>query len=276
MKIGIGAFVTDKGIRPDVLGRAVEERGFDSLFVTEHSHIPVSRESPYPMGGELPDYYRRILNPFVALTAAAMATSEIVLGTGIALMTQRDVIYTAKEVASLDLLSGGRVLFGVAPGWNREQMRNHGTDPRTRGALLDEQIQALKQIWTQDEAEFHGKFIDFDPIWAWPKPVQHPHPPVYVGGWGAAAGTRVREHGDGWLNGGAMDVAGVQAQFALRAEYAPGKPMSIFAADGDNVPVLDAYREGGAERVAILMEPAPESETLARLDHLAAHVARYA
>jgi probable F420-dependent oxidoreductase len=276
MKIGIGAFVTDKGIRPDVLGRAVEERGFDSLFVTEHSHIPVSRESPYPMGGELPDYYRRILNPFVALTAAAAATSRIVLGTGIALMTQRDVIYTAKEVASLDLLSGGRVLFGVAPGWNREQMRNHGTDPHTRGALLDEQIQALKQIWTQDEAEFHGKFIDFDPIWAWPKPVQHPHPPVYVGGWGAAAGTRVREHGDGWLNGGAMDVAGAQAQFALRAEYAPGKPMSIFAADGDNVPVLDAYREGGAERVAILMEPAPESETLARLDHLAAHVARYA
>lgn len=275
MKIGIGAFVADRGIRPDVLGRAVEERGFDSLFVTEHSHIPVSRESPFPLGGPLPDYYARLLNPFVALTAAATVTSRITLGTGIALLTQRDVIYTAKEVASLDLISGGRVLFGVAPGWNKEQMRNHGTDPRTRGARLEEQIQALKRIWTRDEAEFHGRFVDFDPIWSWPKPVQAPHPPIYIGGWGPAAIARVRAHGDGWLHGSAFDPDGVKAQFAMRDEHAPGTPISIFGADGDDLAVLDAYRDSGAERVAVILEPAPEADTLARLDALAPLVARY-
>ncbi|GEL22236.1 LLM class F420-dependent oxidoreductase [Pseudonocardia sulfidoxydans NBRC 16205] len=274
MKIGIGAFVADGAIRPDVLGRAVEERGFESLFVTEHSHIPVSRESPFPLGGPMPDYYARLLNPFVALTAAAVATSRITLGTGIALMTQRDVIYTAKEVASLDVVSGGRVLFGVAPGWNKEQMRNHGTDPRTRGALLDEQLQALRVIWTEDEAEFHGRFVDFDPIWSWPKPAQE-RLPLYVGGWGPAAAARVAAYGDGWLHGGAMDPDGVKAQFEMRAEYAPDAPMSVFGADGDNLAVLDAYRDGGAERVAVVLEPASESDSLARLDALAGLVHRY-
>ena len=274
MKIGIGAFVADEAIRPDILGRAVEERGFESLFVTEHSHIPVSRESPFPLGGPMPDYYARLLNPFVALTAAAVVTSRITLGTGIALMTQRDVIYTAKEVASLDVISDGRVLFGVAPGWNKEQMRNHGTDPSTRGALLDEQLQALRKIWTEDEAEFHGRFVDFDPIWSWPKPVQKPLP-LYVGGWGPAAARRVRAHGDGWLHGGAMDPDGVKAQFEMRAEYAPDAPMSVFGADGDDLAVLDAYRDCGAERVAVVLEPASERDSLARLDELAALVQRY-
>ncbi|AEA24452.1 LLM class F420-dependent oxidoreductase [Pseudonocardia benzenivorans] len=274
MKIGIGAFVADGAIRPDVLGRAVEERGFESLFVTEHSHIPVSRESPFPLGGPMPDYYARLLNPFVALTAAAVVTSRITLGTGIALMTQRDVIYTAKEVASLDVVSDGRVLFGVAPGWNKEQMRNHGTDPSTRGALLDEQLQALRAIWTQEEAEFHGRFVDFDPIWSWPKPVQKPLP-LYVGGWGPAAARRATVHGDGWLHGGALDPDGVKAQFEMRAEYAPGAPMSVFGADGDDLAVLDAYRDGGAERVAVVLEPASESDSLARLDELAGLVRRY-
>ncbi|MGD9987632.1 LLM class F420-dependent oxidoreductase [Pseudonocardia sp.] len=274
MKIGIGAFVADGAIRPDVLGRAVEDRGFESLFVTEHSHIPVSRESPFPLGGPMPDYYARLLNPFVALTAAAVVTSQITLGTGIALMTQRDVIYTAKEVASLDVISRGRVLFGVAPGWNKEQMRNHGTDPSTRGALLDEQLQALRIIWTEDEAEFHGRFVNFDPIWSWPKPVQE-RLPLYVGGWGPAAAKRVNAYGDGWLHGGAPDADAVKAQFEMRAEYAPDAPMSVFGADGDDLAVLDAYRDGGAERVAVVLEPASEGDTLARLDVLAALVERY-
>ncbi|HEY3469619.1 MAG TPA: TIGR03619 family F420-dependent LLM class oxidoreductase, partial [Amycolatopsis sp.] len=168
MKFGISTFVTDEGIRPDVLGAALEERGFDSLWLAEHSHIPVSRESPYPGGGDLPRVYYRTLDPFVALSAAAVATSELLLGTGIALLTQRDLIHTAKEVASLDLISDGRMRFGVGIGWNREEMRNHGTDPKTRGALIDEQLAALKEIWTKDEAEFHGKHVDFDPIFAWP------------------------------------------------------------------------------------------------------------
>jgi probable F420-dependent oxidoreductase len=276
MKIGIGAFLTDEGIRPDVLATALEERGFECLLVPEHSHIPVSRESPYPGGGQLPHYYARVMHPFVALASAAAATSRLTLGTGIALMTQRDVIYTAKEVASLDLISNGRVLFGVAPGWNREQMRNHGTDPKTRGALLDEQLAALKEIWTKDEAEFHGKFVNFDPIWAWPKPAQQPHPPIYIGGWGPAAVARVREHGDGWLAGPAPEPAGIRGQLDMLAEHAPGSPMTVFGADGDDLAVLDGYRDAEIERVAILLEPAPREQTLARLDSLTPLVERYA
>jgi probable F420-dependent oxidoreductase len=275
MKIGIGSFITDQGIRPDVLASALEQRGFECLLVPEHSHVPVSRESPYPGGGALPHYYARIVHPFVALASAAAVTSTLTLGTGIALMAQRDVIYTAKEVASLDLISDGRVMFGVAPGWMREQMRNHGTDPRTRGARLDEQLAALKEIWTNDEAEFHGKFIDFDPIWAWPKPVQKPHPPIYVGGWGAAALDRVHRHGDGWLSGAAPDPAGVQGQLDMLAEHSPGSPMTVFGADGNDLAVLDAYRDAQIERVAILLEPATQSQTLTQLDDWAELVERY-
>ncbi|MFC4948128.1 LLM class F420-dependent oxidoreductase [Pseudonocardia sp. GCM10023141] len=275
MKIGVGAFLTDRSIRPDVLARAVEERGFESLLVPEHSHIPVSRESPYPAGGEMPSYYARMVSPFVALAAAAAVTERITLGTAVTLLPQRDVIHTAKEVASLDLISDGRMILGVAPGWNREQTRSHGADPRTRGALLDEQIQALKAIWTQDEAEFHGKFVDFDPLWSWPKPVQQPHVPIYVGGWGPAAITRLRDHGDGWMAGNAPDPAGVRAQLALLAA-APGTPMTVFGVGGHEVAVLDTYREAGAERVALLLEPATEGASLAQLDGWAHLVERLA
>src|SRR3954453_15569799 len=159
MRVGIPTLIPDGGIRPDVLGRALEERGFGSLFIAEHSHIPVSRESPYPAGGELPRRYYRTLGPFVALTAAAAVTSQLVLGTGIALLPQRDVIHTAKQVASLDLVSNGRFPLGVGVGWKREEMRNHGTDPATRGALIDEQLAALKEIWTTDQAEYHGRHV---------------------------------------------------------------------------------------------------------------------
>ncbi|MCW2719998.1 LLM class F420-dependent oxidoreductase, partial [Pseudonocardia sp.] len=199
MKFGIATFVTDEGIRPDALGRAVEERGFDSVFLAEHSHIPASRETPYPGGGDLPRVYYRTLDPFVALTAAGAATSTLILGTGIALLPQRDVIHTAMQVASLDLLSGGRVAFGVGSGWNREEMRNHGVEPRTRGALMNEQLAALIEIWGKDVAEFHGEYVDFGPIYAWPKPVQKPHPPIYLGGESPAALDRLLRYGDAWL-----------------------------------------------------------------------------
>lgn len=180
MKFGISTFVTDDGIAPAPLARAIEERGFDSLFVAEHTHIPASRETPYPGGGDLPDKYYRTLDPFVTLTAAACTTERLLLGTGGALMIERDTITTAKEVASLDLVSGGRFVFGVGVGWNREEMQNHGTDPRTRGELLDEQLRAMREMWTKEEAEFHGEHVDFDPIYSRPKPVQQPHPPIYV------------------------------------------------------------------------------------------------
>ncbi|MFD2418864.1 LLM class F420-dependent oxidoreductase [Amycolatopsis pigmentata] len=267
MKFGIATFVTDDGIGPAALGKALEERGFDSLFLAEHSHIPVSRETPYPAGGDLPREYYRTLDPFVALAAAATVTSDLLLGTGVALTIQRDVIHTAKEVASLDLLSGGRVIFGVGVGWNREEMRDHGTDPRTRGALLDEQLAALKVIWTQDEAEFHGEYVDFDPMFQWPKPVSKPHPPVYIGGQSPAALARVAAHGDGWL-----PIAGPGQLRRARERFAElGRedvPFTAFGV-GDDPRLIEGYAEAGAERVALLLPTLPEAETLTRLDQLA-------
>src|SRR5277367_1378561 len=172
MKIGISTFVNDDSIDTVSLARAIEERGFDSLVIAEHTHIPASRESAYPLGGELPAIYYKTLDPFVTLAAAAAVTSEIELFTGIALLIQRDPITTAKEAASIDLISGGRFVFGVGAGWNLEEMSDHGTDPKTRGALLDERIEAIKALWTEEPAEYHGKYVDFPPSYSRPKPVR--------------------------------------------------------------------------------------------------------
>ena len=176
MKFGAFIFPTDYSIDPAELAREVEARGFESLWFPEHTHIPVSRRTPYPGGAELPEEYSHSLDPFVALGAAAAVTERLKLGTGITLVIERDPITLAKEVATLDHISNGRVLFGVGGGWNREEMANHGTDPSRRWKLLRERIEAMKAIWTQDEAEYHGEFVDFDPIWSWPKPVQRPPP----------------------------------------------------------------------------------------------------
>src|ERR1700754_4896014 len=200
MKIGISTFVTDDGIDPVSLARAVEERGFGSLAIAEHTHIPASRESAYPMGGELPSIYYRTLDPFITLAAAAAVTSKIELITGIALLIQRDPIITAKEAASIDLISNGRFAFGVGAGWNIEELRNHGTDPKTRGALLDERIEAIKALWTADPAEYHGKFVDFPLSYSRPKPVRQPHPPIYIGGNSDATVKRVVRHDAGWIS----------------------------------------------------------------------------
>src|SRR6266849_10083610 len=182
MQYGVYQFSTDYAMRIDDLARAVEERGLESLFVPEHTHIPASRRSPFPGGANLPREYWHTLDPFVALGAAAAVTSRIKLGTGICLVIQRDPILLAKEVASIDLLSGGRFLFGVGGGWLREEIANHGTDPRTRWKLFGERMRAMETIWSSDEPEFHGQFVNFDPMWSWPKPVQKPRPPVLLGG----------------------------------------------------------------------------------------------
>ncbi|WP_199431825.1 LLM class F420-dependent oxidoreductase [Qaidamihabitans albus] len=275
MKFGISTFVTDEGIRPDALASALEERGFDSLFLAEHSHIPASRETPYPGGGEMPRVYYRTLDPFVALTAAATASERLLLGTGVALLIQRDVFHTAKEVASLDLLSGGRFLFGVGVGWNREEMRDHGTDPRTRGALLNEQLQALKAIWTRDEAEFHGKHVEFGPAFSWPKPVQRPHPPIYIGGESPAALARLAEHGDGWLPRPHTEPDEInRVRDRLAEQGRPGLPVSIFGAGRDEERIA-RWADAGVERVTFLLGTKPESETLRRLDELAAIMERH-
>jgi probable F420-dependent oxidoreductase len=196
--IGIAFFPTDLGIDIATLARMVEERPFFALFVAEHTHIPASRATPHPSGDELPLQYSHTLDPFVALANAAAVTQRIKLGTGICLIIQRDPIITAKEVASLDRLSDGRVLFGVGAGWNREEMSNHGTNPKRRFSVMRERVEAMKQIWTKDEAEYHGEFVDFDPIWSWPKPVQQPHPPVVLGGSGPKVLDRVLAYADEW------------------------------------------------------------------------------
>src|SRR5258707_7945880 len=200
MKIGMSTFVTDDGIDPVSLARAIEERGFDSLVIAEHTPTPASREPPYPLGGELPPMYYRTLDPFVTLAAAAAVTSRIELFTGIALLIQRDPIITAKEAASIDLISGGRFVFGVGAGWNLEEMRDHGTDPKTRGALLDERIEAIKALWTTEPAEYHGKYVDFEPSYSRPKPVRKPHPPIFIGGDSDATVKRVVRHDAGWIS----------------------------------------------------------------------------
>jgi probable F420-dependent oxidoreductase len=199
MEFGVGYFPTHDGMRPGELARRIEERGHTALFFAEHTHIPASRESAWPGGDQLPQKYWSTYDLFVALTAAAEATSRLRIGSGVCLVVERDPIITAKEVASVDHLSAGRFEFGVGIGWNREEMRNHGTDPRTRLALMGERIQAMREIWTHDEATFHGEFVTFDRIWSWPKPAQKPNPPVLVGGAGPTVLDRVLAYGDGWF-----------------------------------------------------------------------------
>lgn len=267
MKFGISTFVTDEGIGSADLGRALEERGFDSLFLAEHTHIPTSRETPYPGGGDLPRKYYRTLDPFVSLSAVAAVTDKLLLGTGIALVIERDPIVTANEVASLDQVSGGRAVFGVGAGWNREEMRNHGTDPTVRGAVMDERVRAMRAIWTEEQAEFHGKHVDFDPIYSWPKPVQQPHPPIYVGGESRRSVARVAEYGGGWLpRAGTEDLAGQIRHVRDQAGWRV--PVSVFGTPAD-AGVIDQYAEAGVDRVLFNLDTEPRDESLRQLDQLA-------
>jgi probable F420-dependent oxidoreductase len=267
MKFGISTFVTDEGIAPRDLARAIEEGGFDSLFIAEHTHIPLSRKSPWPRGGELPRRYYRTLDPFITLTAAAAATERLLLGTGVTLVVERDPIITAKEVASLDLVSGGRVVFGVGVGWNREEMENHGTNPHIRGRLTDERIRAMIEIWTKDEPEFHGQYVDFDPIGIWPKPVQKPYPPIYVGG-GRRAFERIAQLGDAWLANGLPPDKLQPMMGELREVAGSDVAVSVFNASSEPED-LQAYAQLGVERVLLGLPTLPESETLKQLDNLA-------
>ncbi len=225
MEFGIGYFPTHDAIGPGEIARLAEERGHESLFFAEHTHIPASRDSEYPGGGSLPRKYIHTYDLFVALTAAAEATSSLRIGSGICLVIERDPITTAKEVASVDRLSGGRLEFGVGAGWNREEMANHGTDPRTRMRLFKERIEAMKAIWTQDEASYHGEFVSFDRIWSWPKPAQRPHPPVLVGGNGPTVEDRVLAFGDAWFPNWGDGVLERMAALRARAD----RPIDMMA-----------------------------------------------
>jgi probable F420-dependent oxidoreductase len=267
VRIGVLTFVTDEGIGPVELGEALEQRGFSSLFLAEHSHIPVDAKTPYPGGGPIPRKYYRTLDPFVALTAAAVATENLVVGTGIALMPQRDPILTAKGVVSLDLVSEGRFRFGVGVGWLREEIANHGVDPKVRGRVVEERLRAMIEIWTQEKAEFHGEFVNFDPIYSWPKPVTKPYPPLYLGG-GPASFPRIGRLHAGWL---AMtpsaEVLSGQLE-ELRGVVDHDVPVINFHGGKTTAKEVEAYLPLGLEHLLVDLPTEPGDQTLRRLDNL--------
>jgi probable F420-dependent oxidoreductase len=274
MNFGITMFPTDKSIGPIELARACEERGFASLYVPEHTHIPVSRITPSPAGEPLAEEYYRSLDPFVALTAAAAVTERLKVGTGIALVAQRDPIVTAKAVASLDLVSGGRFVFGIGFGWNVEELADHGVAFADRRAVVQERVEAMKAIWTQDQAAYSGEHVDFPPTFSWPKPVQQPHPPILLGGGGGPKlFEAIAAYGDGWIPIGG---AGVRRQLPLlhAALEAVGRdpaeltivPFGVMPDPGK----MAYYEEIGFDEVVFRVPPAPEAKVLEILDRLAA------
>ena len=274
MHIGACIFPTDRAIRPDELARELEARKFESLFVTEHTHIPTSRRSPFA-GGQLPEEYKRTYDPFVALMAAAAATKNLKVGTGICLIIERDTITTAKAVASLDALSNGRFLFGIGGGWNAEEMEHHGTEFKTRFRKLEEQVRAMKEIWTKDVAEFHGRFVNFASIWSWPKPAQKPNPPVLLGGESGYTLQRVVDFCEGWFPRARNHEAVMGAFKDLKARAAKaGRDMktisvSVFGAATADEATLDAYREAGFTRVLLRLPPEGREVALPLIDQWA-------
>ncbi len=274
MDIGVFHFATDYGMPAVALARALEERGFESLFLCEHTHIPVSRRSPFPGGGELPKRYIHTHDPFVALSFVAAATSTLKIGTGICLITQRDPIVTAKAVASLDTLSGGRFIFGIGGGWNVEEMENHGTRYETRFKLLRERILAMQALWRDEEAEFHGEMVDFDPVWCLPKPVQRPHPPVLLGGETDHTLKRVVEFCDGWFPRASygFEVSDGMARLGAAADNA-GRDMSSLSVTVFRAPPepqqLESYRRAGISRALLEVPDAGRDEVLELLDDYA-------
>src|SRR5713226_10577193 len=273
MHTAIAIFDTDYSMPIQELASAAEERGFESLWVPEHTHIPTSRKSPFA-GGELPEQYKHTLDPFVSLMAAAAATRRLKIGTGICLIIERDTITTAKEVASLDVLSDGRFLFGVGGGWNREEMEHHGTDFPSRFKRLREQILAMKEIWTKDEAEFHGQHVNFDKIWAWPKPQQKPHPPVLLGGESGHTLQRVVDFCEGWFpRGRAGDVilAGLkdlEARAARAGRDMKTISVSVFGAKPDEA-TLETYAGAGITRSILRLPSEGRDVILPLLDQYA-------
>jgi probable F420-dependent oxidoreductase len=273
MDVGITVFAGNYGLTPQALGVAVEERGFESLFYPEHTHIPVATRRA---DGSPARRFAETYDPFVALSAIAAVTTRLRIGTGICLVTQRDPIVTAKAVASLDRLSDGRFLFGVGAGWNRHELANHGTDPRTRMALLADRVEAMRRIWTDDEAEHHGEFVDFAPIWSWPKPVQRPHPPVLVGGNGPGTEDRVLAFGDGWLPqcGPLSDVEELARRISVLRRRAgdAGRgpvPVTLFGAV-PSAEMLGAFAAAGVDRCLLILGPGDPGAMLAQLDEWAA------
>lgn len=273
MHYGLATFPTDTSIPATELAIAAEERGFESLWVAEHSHIPASRRSPWPGGAELPKMYYEVMDPFVVLAAAAAVTTTLKLATGICLVVQRDPIQTAKEVASLDRVSRGRFLFGIGAGWNAEEMAHHGTrDFPRRFKLMRERVEAMKALWTETKAEYHGEFVELEPSFAWPKPLQEPHPPIHVGGGFPGAARRAIRYGSGWmpiLGRGDQDAVGLAPRFRAMAEAAGRDPasleISVYGVPPDE-DTLRRLRGAGIDRIVFGVPSKGAGDVLPLLD----------
>ena len=277
MQFGVTMFPTDYAIPPHELAIEAEARGFESVWFPEHSHIPTSRKSPWPGGPELPKWYYDTYDPFVAMGAAAVVTKTIKLGTGVCLVVQRDPIHTAKEVSTVDRLSNGRVLFGIGGGWNAEEMADHGTtDFKTRFKLVRERIEAMKEIWTKSKAEYHGEFVNFDPMMTWPKPVQKPHPPIIVGGAFPYGARRAVRYGDGWIplrtRAGYAEVRDLLPKFHEMVKEGgrdvASIPITIWNSKEDE-DQLKRDRDAGVVRVVVSLESAKADAVLPELDRWA-------
>ena len=281
MKLGGAMFFTDYSMSPGELAVALEERGFDSMWSPEHSHIPLSRNSPFPSGGDLPKQYYDVMDPFVSLTLAAAVTKTIRVGTGVCLVAQRDPIQTAKLVASLDQVSGGRFLFGVGGGWNADEMADHGTEFKTRFKLMRERIEAMKVIWTEAKPEYHGEMVDFPPMMTWPKPVQKPHPPVIVGGMFPHAARRAIRYGDGWIPHSRRpqyeDVTDFLPEFRKMAAKAGRDlatcPVTVWGIQPD-LDRVRRYEDQGVARGVVQLAAEPADKILPLLDKWSAIIAK--
>jgi probable F420-dependent oxidoreductase len=265
VKLGLAMFATDESPSPAWLARCAEDAGFESVFFPEHTHIPASRQTPYPAGGDLPREYSRTLDPFVAATAAAAATERVLIGTGICLVAQRDPIITAKETASVDLLSGGRFLFGVGAGWNEEEMRDHGVEPRRRFGVMREHVEAIKALWREDEASYSGRHVSFERVWSWPKPVQQPHPPILVGGNGEQVLDRVLAYGDQWMPnvvGGDDALLARIDELRSRADREIGVTVNAAPSRPER---LERYAQAGVERCLFYVGPEGHEQRIERL-----------
>jgi probable F420-dependent oxidoreductase len=274
MRVGAFYFPADYGINIAELAKALEDRGFDSLFVPEHTHIPAGRKSPFPGGGELPKRYSHTHDPFVALSFAAAATKKLKLGTGILLVPQHEPIVTAKAIASLDQLSGGRFIFGIGGGWNVEEMENHGATYKTRFAQMREHVLAMKELWTKDEASYNGEFVKFDRVWSWPKPAQKPHPPIVLGGETDHTLRRVIEYCDGWFprpRGGFDVVKGVAhlRQMAEKAGRDPSTITTIVFGAANDAKALESYDKAGIQSALLAIPDESRDEILRYLDTIA-------
>ncbi len=277
LNFGTSMFFTDYSMAPGELGQALEERGFESVWAPEHSHIPLSRKTPFPGGGDLPKKYFDAMDPFVTLTVAAMATKTLKIGTGICLVAQRDPIQTAKLVASIDQVSGGRFLFGIGNGWNQDEMENHGTVFETRHKLARESVEAMKAIWTKSKAEYHGEFVNFDPMMAWPKPVQKPHPPVIVGGAFPYSARRAIRYGDGWIpqaaRGGYSEIADMIPRVPQDGRPRPAairsRSRSLSGSPSRTLDLMKRYEDLGVARVVFNLDSDKADKVMPVIDSLA-------